>query len=285
MGSYCSKDPSVSAGINILAKKCNITGFEKFIRYQNSCYSLFDDPSTKLSFLDAENHCKSLGTGGHLASIGNSYESAFTRYYMEQRGKANQYLIGLQSIAESDTNDTQLFVWSDDWPVYYTNWKVLEPKLPKTPEDQCVVQNNVKDKYVIGAWNTVSCNSPYSYMCKVTKSPKPNVHSGATNGFCPKLNGNTDRSLDWVNLHKVLPYCYWFSIDRKSDVGASGYQSWSDASFHCRRRNGTLVSFHAQDEVNILMTRLKKYDYFYGIWIGLSKNPEGIHLVIFIISS
>lgn len=267
-------DASNQGGNNLFGKKCTISGFQTYTAYRNSCYNFMN--MSKLNYQDAENQCKSQGTGAHLLSITDAFEQGFINHFLGQMAKKDAYLIGLQSKGLSDTNDTQLFEWSDGWPIYYTNWMKNEPRLTRTPQDQCVVLIN--NENLPRTWRTVNCSTPFHYICKVTRAPLP--VSGPTNGVCPKLNGNTDKSLEWVNLHKGSQYCYWFSTERKGLQGSTGIQSRADASFNCRRRNGTLVSLHSRHDSMIIMSRLltNKYfatNYYYGTWLGLSRDPEG----------
>ena len=94
-------------------------------------------------------------------------------------------------------------------------------------------------------------------------------------GVCPHLNGVTDPNLFWVDLYKRSRYCYWFSIDLKDFVG-NNLMSWSDASFHCHRRNGTLVSIHSPHELMLLRSKLFQPESSYNTWIGLYKDPNGM---------
>lgn len=226
---------------------------------------------TKVGFSDAEQSCQK--AGAHLVSIVDAYEESFLRYYLWKNGKLNRYWIGLQSQVESTTDDvvnaSQVFEWTDKWPVYYTHWAEQEPKTLEEPQDQCVSMGRLT-----GNWLTDQCDNLKPYICKVSQD-KPPEDEAARNGYCPTLNDNTDPSLNWVNLHKGTPFCYWFSTERKGLRGTAGLASYSDARFHCQRRNGTLVSIHSPHQMNLITTRLAKTTNGFISWIGLSRNPSG----------
>ena len=124
-----------------MAQKCNITGFANFIQYRNSCYSVLDsDPQNFSNFQNAEKTCQSMG-GSHLVSIVDTFEESFLKYLLSQKGKTANYWIGLQSKLNADKNVSQVFEWTDDWPVYYTNWAQNEPLFHSLPKEECVVMS------------------------------------------------------------------------------------------------------------------------------------------------
>ena len=261
-----SIDPKKSAGRTLRGDKCKIPGYDNFMQFRNSCYSVIDNPNTPSNFLAAEKNCQDM-KGAHLVSIVDSVEQSFLRYYLSQKGNSSKYWIGLH--AELDKNDNSLvFEWMDGWPVYYTNWAKSEPKIPSTPHIQCVSYDKES-----GVWSTSECDQSMAYICKVTSDSIPQTPN-VTNGYCPKLTGINDTSLAWINLHKGTPFCYWFSTERKL---SNGLQSWYDASYHCHRRNGTLVAIHSEHELMILSARLKLQITHFISWIGLYKNPSGTY--------
>jgi hypothetical protein len=88
------------------------------------------------------------------------------------------------------------------------------------------------------------------------------------NGSCPKLN-TTDKKLLWTDIDNRSKYCYWFSSDMPNDEGLS---SWADASFHCRKRNGTLASIHSYHDLSLMKSKIIGK---HNTWIGLYQSPYG----------
>lgn len=206
--------------------------------------------------------------GSHLLSIVDPFEQAFIKYIVKQYGKSDIYWIGLKS-SISSTNLSQTFEWTDDWPVYQTYWNVGEPQFPELGTDlfnqECVYMYRANS-----TWKTAICDLNIAYICKTTTNPLP-VADGDRSGVCPQVKGATDTTLLWQDLDKRSKHCYWFSVDVKT----SGVMSWSDAAFHCRTRNGTLASIHSNHEILLMKMKLKKTEYDYNTWIGLSKNYLG----------
>ena len=227
------------------------------------------DPNKFATFSDAENSCKNMGQGAHLVSIVDAFESAFLKYYVKQWGKSDFYWVGLRSVIDATVNVTQVFEWTDDWPVYYTNWDDYEPQFAGLAQEECV--NFAKSN---GTWRTTMCATSLAYICKKSIDPLPQMESDKS-GTCPQLDGNYDKSLSWVNLDKRSPFCYWFSVDRKGRM-STGVQTWADASFHCRRRNGSLASIHSTHEIMLMKNYLNRTGTYYNTWIGLSKDPKGL---------
>jgi hypothetical protein len=236
------------------------------VQYRNSCYSLFDDPKGLLDFNTAEDKCQTMN-GAHLVSIVNPFEYSFLKYYITQNGKADQYWIGFYATTASDTNVSQLFKWTDDWPNYFTQWDDNEPLFAGQADKECVFQ--VKNN---GTWRTGDCSANKAYICKKSINPLPQMNS-VVNGFCPKIDA-TSKKLLWLDLDKRSQYCYWFSVDYNM-LGA-GLVSWVDASFLCRKRNGTLVSIHNNHDLSLLRNKISYTNYtFANTWIGLYKAPNG----------
>ena len=55
-------------------------------------------------------------------------------------------------------NQDNEFVWTDDWPIRYTNWMLSEPS-----NDECVVM------MPSGKWDAVPCTNESGYICKITE--------------------------------------------------------------------------------------------------------------------
>jgi hypothetical protein len=238
------------------------------VQYGNSCYSLIDDPNSLLDFNTAETKCQSMN-GAHLVSIVNPFEYLFLKYYITQNGKADQYWIGLNATVVSDNNGSQLFKWTDDWPNYFTKWDDNEPLFAGQANKECVFQ--VKNN---GTWRTGDCTAKKAYICKKSVNPLPRMN-GVVNGICPKLNTNNTKLL-WIDLDKRSQYCYWFSADYSGGSLLMGLVSWADASFSCKRRNGTLASIHSNHDLLLMSNKITNSRY--NTWIGLYKTPNGLLL-------
>jgi hypothetical protein len=236
------------------------------VQYRNSCYSFFDDPNSFLDFNTAEEKCLSMN-GTHLVSIVNSFEYSFLKYYITRNGKADQYWIGFYATGVSDTNVSQLFKWTDDWPNYFTQWDNNEPLFAGQADQECVFQ--LKQN---GTWRTGDCTANKAYICKKSVNPLPQMNS-VVNGICPKINA-TNKKLLWLDLDKRSQYCHWFSIDY--NMYGRGLVSWADASFQCRKRNGTLASIHNNHDLSLLRNKISNTRYSdTNTWIGLYKVPNG----------
>jgi hypothetical protein len=97
--------------------------------------------------------------------------------------------------------------------------------------------------------------------------------NSVVNGICPKIDA-TSKKLLWLDLDKRSEHCYWFSTDY--DTFGTGLVSWVDASFLCRKRNGTLVSIHNNHDLSLLRSKISCSNYkFANTWIGLYKAPNG----------
>jgi len=243
---------------------CGITGFDSFKQYRNSCYLLVDDPNSYLSFDDAEKSCQNKN-GAHLVSIVNPFEYSFLKYYITQFGKSDQYWIGFYANGFSDSNVSQVFKWTDNWPNYFTQWDDNEPLFAGQTDKECVYQS--KDN---ATWRTTDCLANKAYICKITTDQISQTNTEDT-GICPKVN-STDIKQQWVDLDKRSKYCYWFSADLKQNLG-QGLMTWSDASFHCRMRNGNLASIHSNHELLLMKSRLNNNKF--NTWIGLFKTQNG----------
>jgi len=202
--------------------------------------------------------------GAHLVSIVNPFEFSFLKYYLTQFGKSDQYWLGLYAEGFSDTNVSQVFQWTDNWPNYFTQWDDNEPLFAGQNDRECVYQSKSN-----GTWKTGDCMANKAFICKTTTEQIPQMNNEET-GTCPKFN-STDSKQQWVDLDKRSKYCYWFSAD--STPIYQGLMTWSDASFQCRNRNGTLASIHSNHDLLLMSGKLNKNQF--NTWIGLTKTQNG----------
>ena len=53
------------------------------------------------------------------------------------------------------------YMWSDNWPVMYTNWDQGQPV--RGSDGGCVMFNNS------GRWRDTDCKNSYPFICKITQ--------------------------------------------------------------------------------------------------------------------
>jgi len=201
--------------------------------------------------------------GAHLVSIVDQFEYAFLMYYLTQYGKSDQFWIGFYANGFSDSNVSQVFKWTDNWPNYLTKWDDNEPQFAGQADKECVYQSRTN-----GTWRTADCVGKRSFICKTTLNQIPKIQS-SLNGTCPKLN-TTNKNYLWTDLDKRSQYCYWFSSNLPYGQGMS---SWADAAFQCKQRNGTLASIHSNHDLLLMKEKLTRFRY--NTWIGLYKSALG----------
>jgi hypothetical protein len=225
---------------------------------------MVDKQGEQRTWNNAEAACEEMNA--HLLSVVDPFEYAFIMYYLTQYAKSDQFWIGFYA-DNSDSNVTQGFRWTDKWPNYFTKWDNNEPLFAGQANKECVFQ--VKTN---GTWRTGDCTAKRAYICKKTVNPLPKMNS-VVNGICPKLNTNNTKLL-WLDLDKRSKYCYWFSVD--NNMYGMGLVSWADASFSCKKRNGTLASIHSSHDLLLMSNKITNSTS--NTWIGLHKTPNGLLL-------
>ena len=86
----------------------------------NVCFKLFgdgEDLGDPLPWAEAEQACQDMGPEMHLASVTNAAQQKVVAELASRGGSKNTW-IGLNDFVEEGS-----FVWSDDEPMEYTNWK------------------------------------------------------------------------------------------------------------------------------------------------------------------
>ncbi|XP_016072921.1 PREDICTED: low affinity immunoglobulin epsilon Fc receptor [Miniopterus natalensis] len=116
---------------------CN-TCPEKWVNFQRKCY-YFGEGAKR--WIQARYACSELQ--GRLVSIHNQEEQDFLAKYINKKGS----WIGLR-----DLNTEGEFVWMDENPLDYSNWRPGEPNNGDQGED-CVMMLGS------GQWNDAFCNS------------------------------------------------------------------------------------------------------------------------------
>ncbi|XP_071751059.2 uncharacterized protein LOC139908314 [Centroberyx gerrardi] len=205
-----------------------------YISWYKNCYRLVEDPAP---WDAAQVACEQ--QGGNLASIDMSYDQAFVAGVVLQ-GKADAW-IGLRR-----KDDSSSYKWTDDWPVFFTQWGPGEPSNIKG--EGCVSMH--ASPLFHGTWNDTKCDQPKPYICKISsETPPPTPAPG--DGIC-------------------LPF--WMPYGRYCYAVYNGQQglSWPDSQHYCQSFRGELVSIHSRAEVEFI--RNLNYTKRHHVWIGLTRD-------------
>lgn len=128
-----------------------------------------------------------------------------------------------------------IFAWSNEWPVYYTNWDTNEPSQTYNKSERCVAMKGDK------RWAVVDCSTKLAFVCRVDNSKltdiktliklvlnitrnfnldKPPTKTSNISGICPK---SKVEGKEWVDLDNDV--CYHL------EQGQGG--KWADAAKSC----------------------------------------------------
>ncbi|XP_022236088.1 macrophage mannose receptor 1-like [Limulus polyphemus] len=217
---------------------CN-GSLSNYVSYGQGCYRVYNSKNT---WKDAEYYCQE--EKGHLASVVSPYEQAFLHLFLKKT--SSNTWIGFGS-----KTDENRFRWTDQWPVYFTNWGRGQP-VTSTSSSQQLCVSFLKN----GPWNVTSCEEKLPFVCKVNIDDPPIILE-PVEGECP------NNLTDWLDVEGH--YCYY--IDNKS------VKQWGEASRKCLIQNATLASFHSEHELKIMQPYLSlaKTD----LWIGLVQKADG----------
>ncbi|KAM8872531.1 uncharacterized protein ACB058_004460 isoform 1-T1 [Synchiropus picturatus] len=207
-----------------------------YISWYMNCYKLVEEPATWAS---ARATCEK--QGGDLASIDMSYDQAFVAGAVLQ-GETDAW-IGLRR-KEDDS-----YMWSDGWPVFFTNWGPGEPSNIKG--EGCVSMH--ASRFLHGTWNDTDCDQAKAFVCKISKeNPPPTPAPG--DGKCLPF---------WKPYGR---YCYYVYNE------AQGF-SWPDSRHYCREVQAELASIHSRAELEFI----RKLDHSkkHHLWIGLTRGENG----------
>ncbi|XP_071836091.1 uncharacterized protein [Apostichopus japonicus] len=120
--------------------------------YEYSCYK-FERNSSK-TYTDAQTHCASEASGGHLATVTTEGEHNFLREFVRYH-QDGFYFIGF------DRRDMfSNLVWQDGTLPDYAGWAEGYPTDNK--HERCVAMSTSDD----GDWTTVSCNKDFLFVCE-----------------------------------------------------------------------------------------------------------------------
>lgn len=220
-----------------------------YVPYWYGCYKLYTEPK---SWSDAKAQC--IQDGGHLTSIHSEPENAAMAVYVSNAGSLDLVWIGLEYLANEN-----VYYWSDNWHVIYTNWDVGQPN--RTADGGgCVgiVQQ--------GTWRDSICSQPMPFLCKITTAI-PNTTPSQKEGTCPKNSS----SFNWFPYGD---YCY----------GLSSYtyvtNTWDYAQQACVNaapgKLSNLVSIHNSLEGRFAGELVLRYisTTYDSFWIGLRKDSR-----------
>ncbi|KAJ8036748.1 Macrophage mannose receptor 1 [Holothuria leucospilota] len=215
----------------------SICGMPGFTSFRESCFHVITTP---MNFSQAQVTCED--RLANLASVVDGYEEGFVETLLFQNNLESAW-IGL-----NDVKDEGMFVWTDTWPVWYTNWGHDEPS--RGEGEGCVALNSD------GTWNDTVCSEERPAICKFTFDTKP-TDPPSVEGYCPQ---------GW---NESGNYCYM--------VRSSGPKVyvWEDANAQCQSMESELVSIHSKYENEFVESLVKvqpAMEDFY--WIGLYRNDE-----------
>ena len=111
---------------------------------------------------------------------------------------------------------SELFIWSDGWPVEYINWAK-----DFNANNEAVISNKAC-AYVesdTGTWNVSDCNDQRSFICKITKDSIPTT-TVAPPQLCP-----TDYDWKYFEGSTTEYKCYLFMPRSRT---------YFDASYDCK---------------------------------------------------
>jgi len=241
---FCRKQqsPGIALGQEINSNRKCKSGWLEYVHGSGdySCFLLVNDGKP---FDGAVEDCKK--KGGQLASINHQHEQMFLTSVVRD----TQAWIGLKFDAATDS-----WSWTDDWPVWETNWGEGFPN--GDPTLGCALN---KEGNTASEWIPTSCTESHAYVCKTTSQQKPTQPS-FVEGYC--------RNPQWQVFGA---FCYFFNMPQGNEEQQPG-STWAEAEAHCNREGGNLVSFTEQSELEWL---LSWYTNTEPVWIGLNLNADG----------
>ncbi|MEQ2170772.1 hypothetical protein GOODEAATRI_003801 [Goodea atripinnis] len=138
------------------------------------------------------------------------------------------------------------YMWTDNWPVFFTAWGPGEPSNIK--DEGCVSMH--ASIWFHGTWNDTKCDQAKPYICKIS-SVKPPPTPSPGDGKCLSF---------WVPYGR---YCY-LVYD-----GKEGF-SWNDARHYCQSVRTELASIHSRAELEFIRSLNNTKNH--NLWIGLTRD-------------
>merc|ERR1711915_553606 len=123
------------------------------------CYRHFS--KTKLSWTDAREHCNL--QNAELASIHSQEEHEFILQLSKEH--VSTWLGG------SDSKTKGLYLWTDQSPWTYTNWRTDEPLNPDGTHN-CIEMTTHKTLRFKGTWSVYRCNQSTTFICKLKRTDR-----------------------------------------------------------------------------------------------------------------
>ncbi|KAK4312213.1 hypothetical protein Pmani_016336 [Petrolisthes manimaculis] len=193
--------------------------------------------TTKMSFHDARQYCKQLGSGVDLISIHSDKDEA---YLMSVLSLVKQHMwLGLMFVDG--------FHWVDQTSVTYTNWATGEPNGGSGGEE-CV-----EVYYDTGKWNDISCDDTYGFICMMVQDPSLDNHIPLTR--CP------------------APYEDYVIYDGACYKSVSTAMTWQDAESACVEDGAHLASILSVGETSFTWVAVLENS-FTDSWIGLNSIKD-----------
>ncbi|KAF3849177.1 hypothetical protein F7725_015674 [Dissostichus mawsoni] len=143
--------------------------------------------------------------------------------------------------------DDGSYMWTDDWPVFFTQWGPGEPSNIK--DEGCVSMHASRAFH--GTWNDTKCDQAKPYVCKISPGLKPPPTPAPGDGKCLPY---------WIPYGR---YCY-FVYNQQQGV------SWPDSLHYCQADKADLLSLHSRAEVEFI--RNLNHTKYHNIWIGLTRD-------------
>lgn len=196
------------------------------------CYLFNPKPTT---WSAARSLCQSMG--GDLLSINSLRE----HYYISGRLKAKTLSnIGLLWIGGHDESDEGGWVWSDESPFSFFNFKRGEPS-EKAGDENCIAMSAPK-----ALWSNQDCSTLYGSICK-KKIIKDNRHIPATSPPFPSGDKVYDCPGEEWSAYRLN--CYFVARNKTS---------WPDAQSYCKAAGGDLASILDEGEQAFVYSLLPK---------------------------
>ncbi|XP_065644833.1 macrophage mannose receptor 1-like isoform X3 [Hydra vulgaris] len=210
----------------------NATCSNGWSKYGKNCYFFYSKSSTLSGKNWSDSLLWCLNNGGNLLSVADHEENVFILNNLKNENMKNKrFWIGLNALQRT-------FVWSDNTPSLFFNWRQGEPNI-QLERGNCVEVNPY-------GWNDHVCDSHFGFICKIKKGT---FGTGCSN-----------------ESYEYSSYCYSFH----GNVDHEGVD-WHSALYLCSHMGGNLLSITNQAENLFILNHLKndsmKNQHF---WIGLN---------------
>lgn len=254
-------DENCNAVMNFVCKRRNGTVIEPssttpapVVGYCQKDWYIFGDrcflpvglrKTQRKSWIEASLYCASLGNS-YLASIRDIEDQAFM-FYLIQSLKMDTW-IGLH-----DRIHSGVFFWTDNSPLFYTNWAPSEPSSHGFQEDCALISYG--GEYG-GKWKDTDCKKQLPFICQTHRDPSITKPGELRGTRCPHLPGYLKQDLS----------CYKLFTDLKT---------WEEAQATCRKDGAHLVSISdMKDQAVVGYLAAEHLSENNTFWIGLKNTGK-----------